>query len=71
MDFEKLILLVQERKHLWDQMESNYHMQNFTKIVEEVSLEPNEPGKFCLTINFLQLLYYFLHLHYYFFMLNN
>jgi hypothetical protein len=47
MDVEKLILLVQERKYLWDQQESNYHMRNVQKkLWSEVSREMNEPGKF-------------------------
>ena len=62
MDCENLILLVQERKHLWDQRESKYHMRNVQKkkLWNEVSVEMNEPGKFLFIIiifivNFLHL----------------
>ncbi|CAH1396346.1 unnamed protein product [Nezara viridula] len=44
MDSEKLITLVQERKSLWDQKETNYHVRSVQKALwQQVSKEINEP----------------------------
>jgi hypothetical protein len=54
MNVEKLVLLVQERRYLWDQRESNYHMRNVQHMLwSEVSAEMNEPGKYLTSIQFI------------------
>jgi hypothetical protein len=49
MDVEKFISLIYERKCLWDQSDSDYHLRDWQRNSwKEVDVEMNIPGEYLI-----------------------